>query len=93
MTKHDWKKEAVCLEYDTDLFFDKYENSETLRLAVDELCSYCPMKQKCFAIGVSQKEWGVWGGIYLEEGKISKEFNSHKTKQKWGEVWKNLTIF
>jgi hypothetical protein len=43
-------------------------------------------------VGVSQKEWGVWGGVYLEGGKISREFNRHKTKAKWGETWKYLTM-
>jgi hypothetical protein len=49
------------------------------------------MKQ-CFAVGISQKEWGVWGGVYMENGKISREFNRHRTREQWGETWKNLTI-
>jgi hypothetical protein len=48
--------------------------------------------KECFAIGVSQKEWGVWGGIYIENGEISKEFNSHKTQKDWEQVWRNLTM-
>jgi hypothetical protein len=47
--------------------------------------------QTCFAVGVSSKEYGVWGGIYLEAGAISKEFNSHKTESDWGNTWKHLT--
>jgi hypothetical protein len=46
----------------------------------------------CFAVGISQKEWGVWGGVYLENGIISKEFNNHKTKQDWGNTWQTLTL-
>jgi hypothetical protein len=45
----------------------------------------------CFAVGVSQKEWGVWGGIFLENGKISREFNKHRSKKDWGTKWKDLT--
>jgi len=41
---------------------------------------------------ISQKEWGVWGGVYLEGGKISKEFNRHRDKAKWAETWKYLTM-
>lgn len=92
INKHKWKDDASCFEYDTNLFFDKYEEDETLRVAIDELCSRCPVSKTCFAVGVSQKEWGVWGGIYLENGIISKEFNSHKTKTKWAEIWQFLTI-
>jgi hypothetical protein len=48
--------------------------------------------KSCFAVGISQQEWGVWGGIYLEGGEISKEFNNHKSKSTWGSVWQQLTM-
>ena len=41
---------------------------------------------------LSGKEWGIWGGIYLESGEISKEFNSHKTKKDWSYTWQALTM-
>lgn len=91
MNKHLWKDEALCLDYDTNIFFEKYEDQPELRLAVDKLCSECPVKKECFAIGITGKEYGVWGGIYLEDGKISKEFNRHKTKLQWGDTWQYLT--
>jgi hypothetical protein len=92
MPKHEWKDDALCLDYDTNLFFDKYEDEELLRPAIDKLCSGCKVSSTCFAVGVSQKEWGVWGGVYLENGVISKEFNSHKSKQDWGSTWESLVI-
>ncbi len=92
MDKHSWKDLSNCLDYDTNLFFDKYEEDESLRLAIDKLCSKCSVAKTCFAVGISQKEWGVWGGIYLEGGQISKEFNKHKTKQQWGDTWQYLTM-
>lgn len=91
MNKFDWKNDSSCLDYDTNIFFDKYEEDVSLRLAIDSLCSQCPVNKMCFAVGVSQKEWGVWGGVYLEGGQISKEFNKHKSKDAWGETWKYLT--
>jgi hypothetical protein len=51
----------------------------------------CPLARKCFANGVSGKEWGVWAGVYLEDGKISREFNNHKTKADWADTWQILT--
>lgn len=92
MNKHKWKDDAKCLDYDTNIFFDKYEEDEAIRPAVDKLCSACPVSRTCFAVGISQKEWGVWGGIYLENGIISREFNSHKDKKDWGNVWQVLTM-
>jgi hypothetical protein len=92
MHKHEWKDLGSCVGYDTNLFFDKYEQEEALRPAIDKVCSGCPVARDCFAVGVSQKEWGVWGGIFLESGKISREFNSHRSKKDWGAKWKDLTI-
>ena len=91
MQQHLWKDDALCLGSDTNLFFDIYEEKTETRDFVDSLCRACPVARKCFAVGVSGKEWGTWGGIYLEGGEISKEFNSHKTKKEWGEMWKVLT--
>lgn len=91
MKQHLWKDDASCLQYDTNLFFDKYEEDESLRPAIDALCNKCPVRKNCFAVGVSQKEWGVWGGIYMESGKFSREFNRHKSKQDWGKIWISLT--
>lgn len=92
MQSQKWKDYARCKDYDWNLFFDKYEEDTNLRSAIDNLCSSCPVAKQCFAVGISQKEWGVWGGVYLEGGKISREFNRHKTKANWAETWKYLTM-
>lgn len=92
MENEDWKRSASCLNYETNLFFDEYEEKENLRPAIDKICSECPVARQCFAVGVSQKEWGVWGGIYLEAGKINREFNRHRSKQEWAETWQYLTM-
>jgi signal transduction histidine kinase len=52
----------------------------------------CPVSKMCFAVGVSQKEWGIWGGVYLEGGQISKEFSKHKSKSDWANTWQYLTV-
>ena len=91
MKQHLWKDQALCLGTDTNVFFDTYEDNAQSRYFVDSLCRSCPVRKTCFANGVSGKEWGVWGGIYLEDGEISKEFNIHKSKSEWGEIWKALT--
>lgn len=87
-----WTKDARCKGFDTNLFFDKYEEDLQLRPAIDELCSMCPVVRECFAVGVSKKGIGVWGGIYLDNGKISREFNNHRTKADWAEKWSSLTM-
>lgn len=92
MNRHKWKDDARCQGLDTNLFFDKYEENESLRLGVEQICKECPVRRTCFAVGISGKEWGVWGGVYIENGNISKEFAKHKTKEDWAETWKSLMM-
>jgi hypothetical protein len=86
-----WNDEGACFGLDTNLFFDKYEEDNLVRQAVDSICAGCPVAKRCFAVGVSGKEWGVWGGIFLDTGSISREFNNHKTKKDWADTWQSLT--
>jgi hypothetical protein len=90
--KNNWQEDAKCVNLDTNIFFDKYEEDYNLRLAVDKMCSTCPVRKECIAYAVSRQEWGVWGGVYLEKGKISKEFNDHKDNSDWFNVWSGLTM-
>jgi len=92
MSNEKWKDEALCNGDDVNLFFDTYEQNVEVRKETDSLCSICPMARICFAVGVSQKAYGVWGGVYLDKGKVSREFNKHKTKQDWADTWQFLTI-
>lgn len=92
VNRNEWKDEASCLGLDTNLFFEKYEDDLDVRPKVDSLCAGCPVAKQCFAVGISQKEWGVWGGIYIENGKVSREFNRHRSKEEWANTWTYLTM-
>ena len=81
--KNNWSKEASCLNMDSNLFFDKYEEELKIRSTIDNLCMKCSVQRECLAVGVSRQEWGVWGGVFLEKGKISKEINNHKDNSDW----------
>lgn len=81
--KKDWVEKASCNGMDTNFFFDKYEEDVDFRNGIDMLCAKCPVQRQCLATGFSRSEWGVWGGVYFEKGKISKEFNSHKNNDAW----------
>ena len=93
MKSHKWKDNADCLNLDTNIFFEKYEEgSIEFKNKIDAMCLSCPVLKTCFAVGISGKEYGVWGGIYLEDGEPSREFNSHKDKATWAKHWQALTI-
>lgn len=81
--KNKWMDNASCLNMDSNLFFDRYEEQVKIRSAIDTLCTKCPVQRECLAVGISRQEWGVWGGVFLENGKISKEMNSHKDNSDW----------
>jgi hypothetical protein len=92
MDRHNWKNDSACHGMDTNTFFDEYEENPETRSFVDSICAECPVRKQCFASAVTNKGWGVWGGIYFENGKISREFNNHRSKQEWSETWKSLTL-
>lgn len=72
--------------YKYDPFFDAYESDVEVRKQTDIMCMSCPVAKQCFAEGVANKQDGVRGGVYLNLGRVDKNFNSHKTP----EVWKAL---
>ena len=90
---HNWV--GLCSGWDTNDFFDNYEESveddAELAKARDALCMSCPHQSKCLAFAVTHKEWGLWGGVYFEDGRISKAYNSHKTPEDWGALWMHAT--
>ncbi len=86
-----WQDEAKCLNQDVSIFFEIYEDNPKTRKTIDAVCSECPVQKRCFEQGVSNKEWGVWGSVFLENGEISKEFNSHKTNDYWETLWMKFT--
>jgi hypothetical protein len=91
MKEHLWKDDSACLGMDTNDFFDNYEEQPEIRAEIDSICKECPVRRICFANGISGKNTGVWGGVYLEQGDISREFNKHKTKRDWANTWQALT--
>ena len=91
MPNENWKDEGLCVGDDVNLFFEKYEEHIEVRKEIDSLCSICPVARICFATGISQKAYGVWGGVYLDKGKVSREYNKHKTKQDWADTWQFIT--
>lgn len=75
----EWQKIAPCRSYeDPDLFFEAYEEDDQTARVVDQICLHCPVVKQCFASGVKGKEVGVWGGVYLKNGKYDRDQNSHK---------------
>jgi len=85
-----WYHLAACNGMTTDpnfdWFYDLYEVDKEAAKQVDQICLHCPVIKMCHSEGVKNKEKGVWGGIYMDLGRVDKQNNSHKTP----EIWKQL---
>ena len=78
--------QALCNGMDYRRFFEDYEENPELAKNIDSLCMSCPVIAECFKKGVSSESWGVWGGVYLIDGKIDKQKNAHKDKVVWNRI-------
>lgn len=59
--------DGLCkFEADKEIFYP-FTDAELNRAA--ELCLFCPIRLMCYEMGTSRGEDGVWGGVYLENGK------------------------
>jgi hypothetical protein len=83
----EWQDLALCDgTMPTNMFYDDYEADERVARVVDAACLSCPVMVQCLQRGVENKEWGVWGGIYLTSGTQDTNRNSHKTQETWEEI-------
>lgn len=55
-----------CVGLDPEVFDPVDETALAEALAV---CAGCDAITTCLALGVARREWGVWGGVLLENGK------------------------
>lgn len=79
----DWWDLAVCRGMDHNLFYDTYETDPNIAKNIDEACMSCPVIKMCYQSGISNNEYGVWGGVYLSSGEIDKSKNLHKSPETW----------
>jgi hypothetical protein len=78
-----WWHLSACRDMEVNNFFDDYEADDVLALNIDQLCINCPVARQCFQEGLTMKETGVRGGVYLKSGKVDQTNNSHKTQETW----------
>lgn len=78
-----WYQFAACSNMETNWFYDLYETDVQIAKQADNVCLHCPVAKICFREGVRGKEYGVWGGVYLNIGRIDRSANSHKTEEVW----------
>lgn len=87
----EWQDLALCRgSMETNWFYDEYDN-ESVSHMVDEACLSCPVMKQCLQQGIDNKEWGVWGGIYLTSGQKDDNKNKFKTPETWKRIQKRMS--
>ena len=65
-TPHDPKLVWACADHpDPDLF---HPTDEAGLAEAQAFCDDCPVRELCLALGRARDEYGVWGGVLLENG-------------------------
>lgn len=82
----EWYHLAVCRGMKTNWFYDDYEADPLFAGMMDSICLSCPVRTFCLREGVENGESGLWGGVFLSNGKTDKSRNSHKTEDIWEQI-------
>lgn len=78
-----WYHLSVCQNMDLNNFYDNYEDDPVFAANMDSICISCPVRAICRREGEDNRETGLWGGVYLDKGKIDVPRNAHKTDDIW----------
>lgn len=61
MTQLGWQTDALCLQFDPDLFFpDKGNPAQGQRAR--QVCAACPVRADCLTYGMADQH-GIYGGL------------------------------
>ena len=71
-------------------FYEDYEDDEEIAKSVDDICLSCPVMKECLLDATDNKDYGVRGAIYLNNGKPDKMRNAHKTPEIWERIQAKL---
>lgn len=67
--KQDWRKDALCLDQDPELFFplgNKNKDQKRI-LQAKMICYDCPVSEQCLTAGVGYNVYdGIWGGVNMD---------------------------
>lgn len=69
-----------------DYFYEEYESDPVVAANMDTICLACPVQPMCLREGIENNEWGLWGGVFLINGKVDEARNAHKTEEVWQKI-------
>lgn len=81
-----WYHISICRGMKTNWFYDDYEADPLFAEVMDSICFSCPVRAMCLREGEDNQEYGLWGGVYLNNGKPDETRNSHKSDETWEKI-------
>lgn len=81
-----WYHLSICHGMKLSYFYEDYEKDAIFARVMDGICLSCPVRELCFQEGTEDNNYGLWGGVFLNNGKIDEVRNEHKSE----EVWRQL---
>jgi hypothetical protein len=86
-----WHQLAFCKGMELNLFYEIYEDDVEIAKAMDDVCLSCPVMKECLMDAYDNKDSGLRGAIYLNNGKPDKMRNAHKTEETWKKIQEKLS--
>jgi len=86
-----WYHLGVCRGMDIKWFYEDYESDPVFAANMDSICLSCPVRAACLREGVENQEYGLWGGVFLINGKADPTRNQHKTEEVWDIIKNGVT--
>jgi hypothetical protein len=77
----EWYHIGICRGMQTNWFYVDYENDPIFAKVMDSICASCPVQAMCLREGMENKEYGLWGGVFLNNGKPDLAKNAHKGEE------------
>lgn len=82
----EWHHLSLCQGMQTNWFYDDYESDPVLAATMDDICLSCPVRALCLREGIENGEYGLWGAVYLNNGRADNSKNAHKSEDIWEAV-------
>lgn len=81
-----WYHLSVCRGMNVNHFYEDYERDSIFAGIMDSICLACPVRSLCLEEGLDGGEDGLWGGVYLTNGRVDVDKNNHKTESIWNQI-------
>lgn len=85
-----WYNLAICQGMQLKWFHEDYEADPVFAKVMDSICLSCPVRSMCLREGIENKEYGLWGGVFLDNGKTDEPKNAHKSTETWNRIKESL---